>query len=110
MNSNPNILHQASSAFGGNDRSLDLGLYIHIPFCVKRCHFCAFYLVMQEENRIERFLHALEHEIAIYAAQLRGTGQRVSTVYVGGGTPTALSANHLSQVFASVRTRIFFNR
>ena len=50
----------------------DIGLYIHIPFCVKRCHFCAFYLVMQEERRIERFLGALDIELACYAAQLNG--------------------------------------
>ena len=67
----------------------DVGLYLHIPFCAKRCHFCAFYLVIQRKSRIQRFLGALETEIAIYAAQLGGAGQRVSTVYLGGGTPTA---------------------
>lgn len=80
----------------------DIGLYIHVPFCVKRCHFCAFYLVMQEERRIERFLDALEIELAFYAAQLNGAEQRVSTVYVGGGTPTALSSAQLADVLAKV--------
>ncbi len=80
----------------------DIGLYIHIPFCVKRCHFCAFYLVIQEERRIERFLRALEIELALYAAQLNGAEQRVSTVYVGGGTPTALSSAQLARVLTEV--------
>src|SRR5210317_248576 len=83
----------------------DVGIYIHIPFCVKRCHFCAFYLVMQEEKRIERFLSALEIELACYAAQLNGAEGRVSTVYVGGGTPTALSADQLADVLGKVATR-----
>ena len=83
----------------------DVGLYIHIPFCVKRCHFCAFYLVIQEERRIERFLLALEIELALYAAQLNGAEQRVSTVYVGGGTPTALSSAQLAHVLTKVATQ-----
>ncbi len=83
-------------------RDLDVGLYLHIPFCAKRCYFCAFYLVMQGENRIQRFLRALEAEIAVYASQLGSARQRVSTVYVGGGTPTALSAAQLSQLLTHV--------
>ena len=94
-----------------NDRShfgsvrtdnISVGLYLHIPFCVKRCHFCAFYLVMQEERRIERFLGALETELALYAVQSAFAGRRVSTVYVGGGTPTALSPAQLSQVLTTI--------
>ncbi len=79
-----------------------IGLYLHIPFCVKRCHFCAFYLVMKEENRIQRFLSAIESEITIYSAQLADVGQWVSTVYLGGGTPTALSAAQLSHLMSMV--------
>ncbi len=82
----------------------EVGLYLHIPFCVKRCHFCAFYLVMQEESRIERFLRALESELASYAKQLDRTTQRISTVYFGGGTPTALSADQLSQILITIRS------
>ena len=80
----------------------DVGLYVHIPFCVKRCHFCAFYLVMQEGSRIEQFLDALDLEIALYADQMGQAGQRVSTLYLGGGTPTALSARQLAQVLTKI--------
>lgn len=83
----------------------EVGLYLHIPFCVKRCHFCAFYLVMQEEGRIERFLRALEIELAFYAEQLDRARQRISTVYFGGGTPTALSAGQLSKILTTVRSK-----
>lgn len=84
----------------------DVGLYLHIPFCVKRCYFCAFYLVMQEEKRIERFLSALEVEFALYAAQQDFSGRPVSTIYVGGGTPTALSPTQLARVLKRV-TKMF---
>lgn len=83
----------------------DIGLYIHIPFCVNRCHFCAFYLVMKEERRIERFLGAIEIELTLYAAQLNGAEQSVSTVYVGGGTPTAVSSAQLAHVLTKVATQ-----
>ena len=77
----PNDRSQSGSVRTDNK---SVGLYLHIPFCAKRCHFCAFYLVMQEERRIERFLGALETELALSAVQLERVGQRVSTVYVGG--------------------------
>ncbi len=84
---------------------VDVGLYIHIPFCVKRCHFCAFYLVMQEEKRIKRFLAALDTEIRMYAAQLGRAEYHISTVYVGGGTPTALSPRQLAEVLKTVKAK-----
>ena len=68
----------------------DLGLYIHVPFCRKRCHFCAFYLTVHREDQVRQFLHALEQEIALWGKELGKV--RVSTVYLGGGTPTSLTA------------------
>ena len=96
----PTMINRSCESLGAQE----VGLYLHIPFCVKRCHFCAFYLVMQEESRIERFLRALEIELAFYAKQLDNARQRISTVYFGGGTPTALSAGQLSKVLATVRS------
>ena len=64
--------------------------------------FVPFYLVMQNERRIERFLCGLEAELALYGAQFDRQEQRVSTVYVGGGTPTALSPTQLSYVLTKV--------
>ena len=90
---------------GEKNGHADVGLYVHIPFCVKRCHFCAFYLVIQKESRIERFIQALEGEIAFYGGQFSDAGKYVSTVYVGGGTPTALSATQLAQVLTKIKSR-----
>lgn len=104
MNESLDMHNIVTLSCGEHIRDPDVGLYLHIPFCAKRCHFCAFYLVMQGKSRIQRFLRALEAEIAVYAAQLSGARQRVSTVYVGGGTPTALSAAELSRVLTQVST------
>ena len=97
-----NIPNDRSHPGAARTDDISVGLYLHIPFCAKRCHFCAFYLVMQEERRIERFLCALETELALSAVQLDCVRQRVSTVYIGGGTPTALSVAQLSQVLTRV--------
>ncbi|GJL54096.1 MAG: coproporphyrinogen III oxidase [Nitrospirales bacterium] len=81
-----------------NDHIRDLGMYIHIPFCQKRCHFCAFYLTPHREDRVQHFLSAFAQEAALYA--LDGTCHRfpVSTIYFGGGTPTALEPVQLTTI------------
>lgn len=81
-----------------------LGIYLHVPFCVKRCHFCAFYLVLHEEQRVAQFLQALEQEIVLYASHPGMRERTVSTVYVGGGTPTVLHSGQLMKIFTSIRS------
>lgn len=93
-----------------DDLSADLGIYLHIPFCVKRCHFCAFYLVLHEEHRVEEFLQAIEREIALYASQPGIRERTVSTVYVGGGTPTVLRPEQLSFIFSCITSRFSLSK
>ncbi|GAB6933185.1 radical SAM family heme chaperone HemW [Calditerricola satsumensis] len=71
-------------------------LYIHIPFCRRKCHYCDFAVfVAQGEDLVERYLDALERELALTLGQRR---PRLATVYVGGGTPTLLSARQLERL------------
>lgn len=93
-----------------NEFAGDLGIYLHVPFCVKRCHFCAFYLVLHEEPRVEQFLQALEREIALYAREPGMNERTVSTVYVGGGTPTVLRPEQLAPIFSSITSRFSFSK
>ena len=74
----------------------DLGLYIHVPFCQKRCHFCAFYLMVHREDLVRAFLLSLEREILLVGRELGMVS--VSTVYVGGGTPTSLTSTQLASI------------
>ncbi|HBP88592.1 MAG TPA: radical SAM family heme chaperone HemW [Nitrospirales bacterium] len=99
------VMEQAIGRSGEhNALSSDLGIYLHVPFCVKRCHFCAFYLVLHDQQRVESFLQALEREIALYASQPGIRERTVSTVYVGGGTPTVLRPEQLATILSSVRS------
>ena len=79
------------------------GLYLHIPFCRKRCHFCAFYLELHREAAAEDFLRALHTELRLYAAENIAAGRPLRSVYFGGGTPTVLTAAQLTRILSAVR-------
>ena len=79
----------------------DLGLYVHVPFCLRRCHFCAFYLLVHREELVRAFLEALERELVLFGRELGNIP--VTTVYVGGGTPTSLNPHQLVNILEVVR-------
>ena len=74
-----------------------LGVYHHIPFCRKRCHFC-YFRVYTDKNaeEIEKYLDASLRELALYADRPIIGGRRPSFVYFGGGTPSYLSVRQLA--------------
>ena len=72
------------------------GIYIHIPFCRQRCHYCNFFSVASVKWR-EEFVQALVKEIAMRKDYLEG--ETVNTVYFGGGTPSILSISHIALIF-----------
>jgi oxygen-independent coproporphyrinogen III oxidase len=80
-----------------------LGLYLHIPFCRQRCDFCAFYLEVHREPAAEAFCRAMHTEIRLHAADPALQKRDVVSVYVGGGTPTALKAEQLTALLTAVR-------
>jgi len=84
--------------------SRPLGLYVHIPFCRRRCDFCAFYLEVHHPAAAGRFLAALHTEISLHARQEAVQGRRLSSVYFGGGTPTALKMPELIGVLNDIQT------
>ena len=73
-----------------------LGLYLHIPFCRKRCHFC-YFRVYTDKNaqEIAQYLDVLAREWEMYAAQPAIAGRPLNFVYFGGGTPSFLSTAQL---------------
>src|SRR5438105_13282604 len=78
------------------DPAVPLGLYLHIPFCRKRCHFC-YFRVYTDKNaqEIGRYLDVLGREWEIYAEQPAIAGRALNFVYFGGGTPSFLSTQQL---------------
>jgi oxygen-independent coproporphyrinogen III oxidase len=68
-----------------------LGMYVHIPFCVKKCGYCDFTSYGDKFQFVHHYLDALEQEIAFYAQRGVFTRYTPATFYVGGGTPSLLS-------------------
>ena len=80
-----------------------LGLYLHIPFCRKRCKFCYFRVYTDKNaDEVEVYLDALSREIALYAGR-EGLGNRqFEFVYFGGGTPSFLSNDQLKRLIERI--------
>jgi len=76
-----------------------LGIYLHIPFCRKRCHFCYFkvYTDMREAE-IQRYLEASIHEFSLYSQKPFIHDRQPNFIYFGGGTPSYLSSRQLTRL------------
>lgn len=77
-------------------------VYIGIPFCPTRCHYCSFaaYPIAQYQAYTDRYLDALEKEMEFSGGLL--PGRRLTSIYVGGGTPTSLSAKQLERLMKMI--------
>lgn len=73
------------------------GLYVHIPFCSVKCFYCDFAAFSGQKKQVERYLAALEAEAALLPPRVP------ETLYVGGGTPSELSAAQISDLFERLR-------
>ena len=85
-----------------------LGLYIHIPFCKRKCAYCDFYSLAGAEERMDDYADALSAHLTEQAAYL--AGYRVDTVYFGGGTPSYLGTKRLEKVLKTVFKRFRVDR
>ncbi len=78
------------------DRKIPFGLYLHIPFCRKRCKFCYFRVYTQQNAKtIDRYVEALDREVSMLAEMPGVKGRTVEFAYFGGGTPSYLSSKQL---------------
>ncbi|GLX69190.1 radical SAM family heme chaperone HemW [Paenibacillus glycanilyticus] len=76
-------------------------LYIHIPFCTNKCHYCDFTSYVLKGQPVDDYLDALEREMELTVAQM--PPERIDTVFVGGGTPTVLTPPQMTRFLASVK-------
>lgn len=73
------------------------GLYVHIPFCSIKCFYCDFAAFAGQLSTVERYLRALESEARLFPPIIP------TTLYIGGGTPSELSAPQIEKLFALIR-------
>ena len=79
----------------------DLGLYIHVPFCLKKCNYCDFVSYPRTDAGVTDYLAGLRREAGLRVPSIV---TRPATVFVGGGTPTCLTAAQLEDLFDCVNT------
>lgn len=73
-------------------------LYIHIPFCATKCYYCAFNTYSFHKEQAKEYLAALQREMTLYAPET----SILQTIFIGGGTPSILSADTLQQLFTNI--------
>ena len=92
--------------------SRDISLYVGIPFCPTRCSYCSFVsrCVGKRTELIEPYLQALKKELTLTGELLERSGRTLRTVYIGGGTPTTLSASQLAELLDAIRDTFDLSR
>ena len=94
-----------------NANGAPVGLYIHIPFCRKRCKFCYFRVYTDKNSRdVEVYLDALAHELELYADCAALHGRTFEFVYFGGGTPSFLSSEQLQRLVERISQHWSWNK
>ena len=83
-----------------------VGIYIGIPFCPTRCLYCSFTSNQVGDSEIVRYMEALKKEIAFVGRRMKETGLWPESIYIGGGTPTTLTAEQLDDLLGCVRENI----
>ncbi len=89
-----------------------ISLYVHFPFCIKKCLYCDFASVPAEKTYIELYLNCLEREIDIFANKhlVNGAKLRVRTLYFGGGTPSLMGPEEISRLLNQLSKYFIMDR
>jgi len=88
---------------------MKLGLYLHFPFCISKCPYCDFNSYqLKEDNQISSYISALYKEIAVYSQKLKKSN--ITTIYLGGGTPTVLSGVQIYNILEFCRDKFAIDK
>ncbi len=86
--------------------SKNFGIYIHIPFCAKKCNYCDFISFENKNNMIEEYINALKKEIE----EFDFSKYEVTTIYLGGGTPSYIKENYIVEILELIKNKISTNK
>ena len=85
----------------------ELGIYIHMPFCKRKCYYCDFISFENKQNEIGQYCKALIKEIQHESKNIK---ESVSTIYVGGGTPSFVDANYVKQIIEVLKSNYYIQK
>src|SRR5262249_18583775 len=78
----------------------EISLYFHIPFCTRKCDYCHFYVLPDQDNAKQQLAEGLELEWALLHSSL--ANRRIATLYFGGGTPSLFGPTHIASLLSWV--------
>lgn len=84
----------------------ELGIYIHIPFCKSKCYYCDFISYPNKINLAKDYINAVKKEIS----QFDFSNYDVTTIYIGGGTPSYINENEISEILETIKNKIKENK
>jgi oxygen-independent coproporphyrinogen III oxidase len=80
------------------------GLYVHVPFCVKKCLYCDFYSLPSRLDSLDPYIKAVVEESRNYS------GVPFETIYIGGGTPSLLGGRHLTELISGLKRNLYLSQ
>ncbi|MEG2298714.1 MAG: radical SAM protein, partial [Anaerovoracaceae bacterium] len=87
----------------GIPKPKSIGIYVSIPFCPTRCHYCSFPSNQVPDEEIAKYLVALHKEIDFVGQKMRNAGLYAESIYIGGGTPTTLNSDQVGELVSHLR-------
>ena len=80
----------------------EIGVYIHIPFCIKKCDYCDFISYCDKESLVEEYIEKLKEEINI---ELNKMEYKIKTIYIGGGTPSSIDSKCIIDILNVIKEK-----
>ncbi|MBF0436046.1 MAG: radical SAM family heme chaperone HemW [Magnetococcales bacterium] len=84
------------------DRARTVSIYIHVPFCVQKCHYCAFNSTASREMTWQEWLQVLLKDIEFHAHHRDGRNRKIVSIFFGGGTPSLLPTEILERIIVHI--------
>lgn len=84
----------------------ELGIYIHVPFCVRKCYYCDFISYTNKEENVKEYIECLKKEIDGYKFE----EYDITTIYIGGGTPSFINSNYIKVITDYLRDKLRNNK
>ncbi len=81
-------------------KNKEVGIYIHIPFCKKKCYYCDFVSYCNKDNLIENYIKAVKKEI-----QMQNIQSQITTIYIGGGTPSYIDSKYIEEILEELKSK-----
>ena len=83
----------------------ELGIYIHIPFCIRKCYYCDFTSYTNKFSKVDEYIKKLIEEINEYEL----SKYNITTIYIGGGTPSSIDSKYIIKILNEIKNKIYRN-